>query len=308
LIKKNAINVQWKQARINHILHIIDTNGKIRSKQNIENKYSINIKAMEYNSIIHSIPKPWKQKLKNQTSTILGTKLDNHCNIKINNKYQNINEICTKDILDKDKSKPPTSKKRWIELYDDMNVDESFWQKIYQTPFQLTKNSKILMVQYKLIHRILAVNHNLKKWKRINNSTCNLCSEEDTIEHFIYHCPDTMKLWESIMNWWRSEFEFTIPISILEVLFGIQNELYNNYLNLLNAVMLHAKYYIYYAKKKEEKIELYNYLLSLKLKKLYYKENNRRHIFNNIWQELYSNIFHMRVGGFKHIYTILFGP
>jgi plasmid maintenance system killer protein len=96
--KNNNINVQWKQAGINHILHIKDTNGKIRSKQNLENKYGINIKFMEYNSIIHSIPKQRKQKLKDQTSTILGTKLENHCSIKINNKYQVIKGICIEDI------------------------------------------------------------------------------------------------------------------------------------------------------------------------------------------------------------------
>jgi hypothetical protein len=246
--------VQLKQAGITHMIHLIDQNGKIRSKQNLENKYDIYIKPMEYNSIIHSIPKQWKQNLKSQTSLILKTVIDNHCSIKINNNYRDLEEICTKDIyqyiLDKDKIKPPTSQNRWIELYDDMNVDENFWKLIYETPFILSKNSKVLMVQYKLIHRILAVNHNLKKWKRIDNSTCNLCGDEETIEHFIFHCPDSTTLWASIMKWWKSEFEFSIPITILEVLFGIPNEINDKYINLLNVVILHAKYYIYYAKKK----------------------------------------------------------
>jgi endonuclease/exonuclease/phosphatase family metal-dependent hydrolase len=296
--KKNANNVLLKQAGITHMIHLIDQNGKIRSKQNLENKHNIYIKQMEYNSIIHSIPKQWKPKLKNQTSLILKTVIENHCCIKINNSYRPLEEISTKDIyqyiLDKDKIKPPTSQNRWIELYDDMDVDENFWKLIYETPFTLSKNSKVLMVQYKLIHRILAVNHNLKKWKRIDNSACKLCGDEDTIEHFIFHCPDSTILWTSIMKWWKSEFEFSIPISILEVLFGIPNEINDKHINLLNVVILHAKYYIYYAKKKEEKIDLYNYLLALKLelklKKNYYKENNKINIFNDKWLELYNKI------------------
>ena len=40
------------------------------------------------------------------------------------------------------------------------------------------------------------------------------------------------------MNWWKSEFEFTIPITILEVLFGIPNEINDKYLNLLNLVYM----------------------------------------------------------------------
>jgi hypothetical protein len=173
-----------------------------------------------------------------------------------------------------------------------MNLDENYWQLIYETPFQLTKNTKILIVQYQIIHRTLAVNHNLKKWKITNDSTCNSCGNKDTIEHFIYHCTDTLKIWEAILKWWKSEFEFTIPITILEVIFGIPNERDDKHINLLNAVILHAKYYIYYAKKKEEKIDLYNFLLSLKIElkliKTHYKENNKIHIFNNYWHELYN--------------------
>jgi hypothetical protein len=49
--------------------------------------------------------------------------------------------------------KPQTSQKSWIELYNDMDLDESYWQIIYETPFQITKNAKILMTQYQIIHR-----------------------------------------------------------------------------------------------------------------------------------------------------------
>ena len=53
--------------------------------------------------------------------------------------------------------------------------------------FLLTKNLQVLMVQYKLIHRILAVNHNLKKWEKIESDRCDSCDQVDTIEHFIYN-------------------------------------------------------------------------------------------------------------------------
>jgi hypothetical protein len=82
----------------------------------------------------------------------------------------NIEEITTKEVYNHiltGKSKTPTSKQRWIELYDDMDLDNSLWQLIYSTPFQLTRNTKVLMVQYKLIHRILAINHNLKSGKEL---------------------------------------------------------------------------------------------------------------------------------------------
>jgi hypothetical protein len=146
----------------------------------------------------------------------------------MNNTPIMLEDISTKEIykyiLDKEKIKPPTSKKRWIEKYDNINVDEDFWQLIYETPFHHTKNSNVLMLQYKIVHRILAVNHNLRKGKRINSSEFEICGMDDTIEHYIYECPTVKALWHNINSWWKTEFEFSIPISILEVLFGVPNE------------------------------------------------------------------------------------
>ena len=73
--------------------------------------------------------------------------------------------MINQDISKKCKIKPATSKNRWTEIYNEMDFENEFWELIYETLFKLTKNSKVLMTQYKIIHRILAVNHNLKKWK-----------------------------------------------------------------------------------------------------------------------------------------------
>ena len=92
-----------------------------------------------------------------------------------------------------------------------MNLDDNFWQQIYETPFHLTKNSKVLMVQYKIIHHILAINRNLKKWGKTTSSECEYCGKEETIEHFIYECVNTNPLWNSINTWWKNAFDFLNP-------------------------------------------------------------------------------------------------
>jgi hypothetical protein len=73
--------------------------------------------------------------------------------------------------------KPAAGKIKWIEKYDDMNLDSEFWQHIYEMPFVLTKNSKVLMTQYKIINRILAVNYNLKIWKKTDRELCESCKQ-----------------------------------------------------------------------------------------------------------------------------------
>ena len=121
-----------------------------------------------------------------------------------------------------------------------MKFENEYWELIYENPFKLTKTSEVLMIQYKSIHRILAVNHNLKKWKKVEKEVCDHCNENDTIEHFIYLCSNTKKEWESLQKWWKTTFNFTIDISILEIMFGLPNENEEKMFNLYNYIILYA--------------------------------------------------------------------
>jgi DNA-directed RNA polymerase subunit L len=175
-----------------------------------------------------------------------------------------------------------------------MNVDEEFWEYIYVLPSTLTKNSKVQMMQYKIIHHILAVNSKLKIWGKSVSDLCKTCKEIENIEHLIYYCPKALDLWNSIQIWWKAIFHFSITISALEIIFGLPNENNDNNIFLYNYVILYTKYYIYISKKKDDELHLYNLLLLIKkeltLKKNFYAEKNQLHKFNRIWDELYNNV------------------
>jgi hypothetical protein len=287
----------WNKAGINHIIHLIDNKGNLASLKYITNKYAIKPKLMDFNSLIHSIPATWKKFIKNGNN-YLGYTAQQECSIIMDNKYCNIDEISTKDIytyiIMKSKIKPAAGKIKWIEKYDEMDVEEEFWQYIYVTPSSLTKNSKILMIQYKIINRILAVNYNLKIWGKSTTDKCNACSQVDTIEHFMYQCPKTLCLWKSIQQWWKNIFHFTIKLSLLEIIFGIPNEIKDHTVTIYNYVLLHAKYYIYVTKKKQEELNLFDLILFLKkelsLKRTSSIEKSQLHKFNANWGELYESI------------------
>ena len=57
--KKPCINKVWNEHGICRIMDIINQNGQICSKKEIENKHNVAVKQMDYNSIIHAIPKRW---------------------------------------------------------------------------------------------------------------------------------------------------------------------------------------------------------------------------------------------------------
>ena len=77
------------------------------------------------------------------------------CSITIDNKHKNTDEITTKEVYSfisvKWKMKPATSKKKWTELYDDINLKDEYWELICKTPSTLTKKPKVLMIQCKII-------------------------------------------------------------------------------------------------------------------------------------------------------------
>jgi hypothetical protein len=56
MIKFNA----GKKAGINNISHLIDNNGNIASEKFIKTKYTLKPKPLEYNSLVHCIPKNGK--------------------------------------------------------------------------------------------------------------------------------------------------------------------------------------------------------------------------------------------------------
>jgi hypothetical protein len=252
----------WNLAGISKIIHLIDNKGKLASETYIRNKFGIVPKQLTYTSLIHSIPAEWKKMIKTE-SNILGYPAHQGCCLLIDNKEHDIDQITTRDIylhmIKSWKIKPAAGKIKWIEIYDDMNLDEEFWQYIYETPNSLTKNSKILMTQYKIVNRILAVNYNLKIWGKSDTDLCIACNQVDTIQHFIYECPKTLVMWKAIQTWWKTIFHFSIELSILEILFGIPNENKDNAINIYNYVILHAKYYIYIYQKKEKR---YKYVQS----------------------------------------------
>ena len=74
----------------------------------------------------------------------------------------------------------------------------------------------------------------------IDYSTCELCKKGDTVEQYIYmNAPMQKKLWLSIFAWWKTAFECSIPITIMEIIVGVPNEQsHYNIQHLQNSITL----------------------------------------------------------------------
>ena len=69
--------------------------------------------------------------------------------------------------------------------------------RVWEIPRQCTKETRLRVLQWKLVHNIYPTNIMLFKMKKRDNQNCSYCSEEiDYIEHFFFECPPVKLFWK----------------------------------------------------------------------------------------------------------------
>ena len=90
--------------------------------------------------------------------------------------------------------------------------------------------------------------------------------------------------------WFLRNFEFVINFTPLDILLGIPNFEKNVEIDILNFVILYAKYFIYNCKKYNVSVDLYAFLVKVKtrmcVERYRCKIYNKFHEFENKWSLL----------------------
>jgi hypothetical protein len=209
---------EWEQKDINFIQDLLNEEGSFLMKKELENKYMFRCKHLEYESLIHAIPQQWKRELKQNKRLNLNYEVNRQCMVKLGKKLVNYEELDTKRLywhLVSNKCERPTSENKWKEKLDFI-ITEEMWQSIY-TNHQSIADSTLKDFQYKITHRIIACNYNLKIWKIREDSLCDTCAELDTIEHMLYNCEEVNTFWKRIFNWWASNMKIWFEVGTYEI-------------------------------------------------------------------------------------------
>ena len=117
---------------------------------------------------------------------------------------------------------------------------------------------------HQVLNCYIACKNNLFKWGKEQNSNCPMCNKIDTIEHLLFTCTDTKKFWNEFNTWWFESMNFAIKLSIVDIIFGIQNDMNDKLIDVLNFCILFAKYYIYKCRYKDTKSNINSYKMILK--------------------------------------------
>lgn len=144
--KKTVFFPHWHQAGIKQISDLSDScEGQFLSFNSFRNKFNVKCNFLQYYSILSSIPQNWK-KLLQENSQDPVTPPTSTCSLSCKAIYS--------ILLNLEDLPPPTSEKKLLMS----GIEKSDLNKIYLLPFKATREIKLTMFQYKIIHRILPTN------------------------------------------------------------------------------------------------------------------------------------------------------
>ena len=171
-----------------------------------------------------------------------------------------------------------------------IQIDQETFLNLFQNMYKLTKDSKLLIFQYKLLHRQTITNRNLNLWDQNldpearRSDKCYFCKvETEYIEHLFYNCPIIKQFWTTIFLWIAQQTNIQIGFSISEVILGGAPQ----DLNIFNLVFLIAKKYIYECKNLQQNLNIYLFKYKIRTyyqaEKLIAIESNKSEAFNLKW-------------------------
>ena len=150
---------------------------------------------------------------------------------------------------------PPTSELFLSKL---LNIPCDLIKEYYGIPFNTTIYTKLRSFQFKVIHNILYTNEKLHKIGYSDTALCTFCKKEtETLLHLFVQCESISPLWKKITDNLLQPYGIE-TLSNKDILLGILVEKQNN---VINHIIMEAKYYIY-ASKLEQSLPHYNRLIS----------------------------------------------
>jgi len=242
----------WSEKGINQIKDIVNEQCDLMTHAQLEKKYNLKTSFIHTLQLHTSIPKTWKQIIKQCTNKPKNIPDGNI--IYPNNKETTIQKTtCTNFYwhLIQNIQHVPNNIGKWCEQFQNFhNADKEIWHRIFKLPFQVIRNTKIQTFQYRVLHRIIPCKKWLHTLKIKDTNICDYCTESDDISHFFIKCPKVKQFWHLLLNWLENVCNLQLQnIPILEecILFGYPycSPDTHEKTDVINFCIIYAKYYIY---------------------------------------------------------------
>ena len=171
--------------------------------------------------------------------------------------------------MDNQKFAPPTAEKRLTEF----GFDADDRQKIYFLPFLMTKEVRLSIFQYKIIHNVLYTNCILHKMKKVQDPHCPFCTNIDqTVTPLFVSCPIANSFWNDFIKWYQSRSKKPLSLFKNEIMYGVLNGWPS--CSSFNHLILIGKYFLYYKALNKVKFQFADFVNLVKDKIALTSNNN----------------------------------
>jgi len=202
---------EWHTAGIDRLEDLLDENNSFLGYHQFCRKTGLKPPFTKFFGLISAIPSKWKQTLRS------GINLNSQETNKPDQTFLNKGTCKSiRNLLTQNKFCNPLASSRLCRLgieYDNLKA-------IYLLPFNVTKETKLSMFQYKIIHNILPYGNRLYMMKILNSLLCNYCNLLETLPHMLVECNTVHDFWVKAISWWNSQSGNSYAVTALSILYG----------------------------------------------------------------------------------------
>ena len=150
-----------------------------------------------------------------------------------------------KHLLQKIATIPIKSNNKWVLDLANFDIKEVDWEKTYILSFLCTKEMKLRIFQFKLLHRRIATNRFLYKIGVKDTDKCSFCkSETECLIHLFWDCTIINEFWNKIRTWIQEHIKSKAIINLTQLTYlGLVKNTSNILLH--HVLLLIARHYIY---------------------------------------------------------------
>ena len=195
---------------------------------------------LDYNALFNALPKNWKILLNNiDPDSVQKAKSLKFCMSKLENDILNLNNNGLRKLLLTHKNITRCNEKFWKRKFD-VDIFNH-----YMSAYNATKESKLRLLHFKIMHNIYPTNILLCKMKVRPNILCNNCQVPDFIEHFFVECQLICDFWRHVFSYIRSFINLGFKLSTKDILLGLdyseKKDLRKKDINYINYIILLGK-------------------------------------------------------------------
>ena len=201
---------EWHEAGILRIKDLLDENNKFLTFDKFRLKTGLKVPFTMLYGLMLAIPYNWKCALRQSSRDNLD--MEQHLTVE----FDTINCKRVRNILIQRKFVEPLASFRLCR----QGVDGSKVSAIYMLPFKITKETKLSIFQYKIIHNILPHGVLLHKMGIVDSPLCIHCDSLETLSHMLVNCSVIQEFWFKVISWWNSHSDDCLSVDILSILYG----------------------------------------------------------------------------------------